>query len=313
MTYWWVNQNQTYVHEVNGGYLWSPKTKANGERNHFYDTMTQVAPGDVIFSFADTHIKAIGIAREVHQSASKPVEFGSAGANWTDEGWYVPVDFIELANPIRPKDHMDRLAPLLPSKYSPLQENGNGNQGVYLASVPDDLAHELEAILDGQVQSILANKSNTAETDDSINIDRLLSDGALPATQRTQLIQARIGQGLFRSRVAALEPCCRITGIIDPRFLIASHIKPWSKSNNIEKLDGHNGLLLAPHIDRLFDKGYMTFENDGLLRFSPQLPTEIYRAWSLDASITAKPFSRQQEDYMAYHRAEVFLDDMTNR
>jgi len=308
MKYWWVNQNQTYVHEINGGYLWSPKTKANGDRNHFYDTMTQVAPGDVIFSFANTYIKAIGIARAEHESAGKPNEFGSAGANWTNEGWYVPVDFIELSNPIRPKDHMDRLAPLLPSKYSPLQESGNGNQGVYLASVPDNLAHELEAILEGQVQSILANTNNAAEADDSITIDDVLFDGSLPATQRTQLIQARIGQGLFRSRVAALEPCCRITGIIDPRFLIASHIKPWSKSNNIEKLDGHNGLLLAPHIDRLFDKGYITFENNGLLRFSPQLPNEIYRAWNLDAVIEAKPLSRQQENYMVYHRAEVFHD-----
>ncbi len=313
MKYWWVNQNQTYDHEVNGGYLWSPKTKANGDRNHFYDTMTQVTPGDVIFSFADTHIKAIGIASGVHKSASKPNEFGSAGANWTDEGWYVPVDFIELANPIRPKDYMDRLAPLLPSKYSPLQESGNGNQGVYLASVPDNLAHELEAILEGQVQSILANMNNAAEADDCTTIDRLLLDGSLPATQRTQLIQARIGQGLFRSRVAALEPCCRITGIIDPKFLIASHIKPWSKSSNIEKLDGHNGLLLAPHIDRLFDKGYITFENDGLLRFSQQLPTEIYQAWNLDALVAAKPFSQQQQEYMAYHRVEIFQDKPSNR
>ena len=33
MRYWWVNQNQTYVHEVGGGYLWSPKVNANGKSN----------------------------------------------------------------------------------------------------------------------------------------------------------------------------------------------------------------------------------------------------------------------------------------
>src|SRR4051812_13370058 len=60
--FWWVNQNQTYKEEVGGGFLWSPKTKKNGARNHFYDTMKDVAPGDVIFSFCDTRIKAIGIA-----------------------------------------------------------------------------------------------------------------------------------------------------------------------------------------------------------------------------------------------------------
>jgi putative restriction endonuclease len=61
MRYWWVNQNQTYRHEVQGGYLWSPKRNANGARNPFYESMREVAPGDLIFSFMDTRILAIGI------------------------------------------------------------------------------------------------------------------------------------------------------------------------------------------------------------------------------------------------------------
>jgi putative restriction endonuclease len=63
MRYWWVNQNQTLRHEVGGGYLWSPKRKTNQARNPYYDFMREVAPGDLIFSFADTLIPAIGIAR----------------------------------------------------------------------------------------------------------------------------------------------------------------------------------------------------------------------------------------------------------
>ena len=46
MRYWWVNQNQTYHHEVQGGYLWSPKRNANGARNPFYESMREVAPGE---------------------------------------------------------------------------------------------------------------------------------------------------------------------------------------------------------------------------------------------------------------------------
>jgi len=63
MRYWWVNQNQTYRHEVQGGYLWSPKRNANGARNPFYESMREVAPGDLIFSFMNTRILAIGIAQ----------------------------------------------------------------------------------------------------------------------------------------------------------------------------------------------------------------------------------------------------------
>ena len=61
MRYWWVNQNQTYRAEVRGSFMWSPKQNANGARNQFYENMRQVSPGDVVFSFCDTRIKAIGV------------------------------------------------------------------------------------------------------------------------------------------------------------------------------------------------------------------------------------------------------------
>ena len=48
MRYWWVNQNQTYRHELAGGYLWSPKRNANGARNPFYESMREVAPGHLV-------------------------------------------------------------------------------------------------------------------------------------------------------------------------------------------------------------------------------------------------------------------------
>ena len=61
MRYCWVNQNQTYVYEAGGGYLWSPKAKANGRRNQFEDSMTEAALDDVVLSFCGTFIKAIGV------------------------------------------------------------------------------------------------------------------------------------------------------------------------------------------------------------------------------------------------------------
>jgi putative restriction endonuclease len=53
MRYWWVNQNQTFRHELAGGYLWSPKRNANGARNPFYESMREASPGDIVFSFVD--------------------------------------------------------------------------------------------------------------------------------------------------------------------------------------------------------------------------------------------------------------------
>jgi len=84
--YWWVNQNQTFRHEVEGGYLWSPQRNANRNRNPFYETMRQVAPGDQIMSFFDTRIAAIGIASSYGYQCPKPKEFGETGAYWDKVG-----------------------------------------------------------------------------------------------------------------------------------------------------------------------------------------------------------------------------------
>jgi hypothetical protein len=96
--------------------------------------MREVAPGDLILSFVDTRLVAIGIARSYCWESPKPSEFGNAGQNWEDVGWRVRVAFTPLLHQVRPKDHIDLLRPLPPTKYSPLQVNGNGLQSDLVAS-----------------------------------------------------------------------------------------------------------------------------------------------------------------------------------
>jgi hypothetical protein len=146
MRYWWVNQNQTFRAETRGNFMWSPKANANGARNPFYDFMQEASIGDVVFSFADTRIKALGIVTGQAQTAPKP-DFGSAGAYWSKEGWFVPVYYVSFDSPVRPKDHIEILRPFLPQRYSPLQANGDGLQGIYLTAVPDVLADALIGLI----------------------------------------------------------------------------------------------------------------------------------------------------------------------
>ena len=70
--YWWVNQNQTFRQEIQGGYLWSPKRNSNGAKNPFYEFMREVVPGDLIFSFVDTRIIAIGRSCPIATKALNP-------------------------------------------------------------------------------------------------------------------------------------------------------------------------------------------------------------------------------------------------
>jgi len=307
MKYWWVNQNQTYVHEVGGGYLWSPKANANGRRNRFYDSMTEAAPGDVVFSFCDTYIKALGVVTGICQSAPKPTEFGTTGEYWANEGWYLPVRFTEIDGPIRPKDHMGTLSQTLPDKYSPLQTNGNGNQGVYLAPVPEVMAAELSRLLAGQLERVILASPIDLDKEADTAEKAIREDEAIPLTEREQLVKARVGQGLYRSRVEILESGCRITGVTDRRFLRASHIKPWSKSDSWEKLDGSNGLLLAPHVDHLFDKGFISFTDSGQLICSASLPEVVKVAFGILNPNLPAPLTTKQSVYMQHHREHVFL------
>jgi hypothetical protein len=305
MNYWWVNQNQTYRHEVQGGFLWSPKTRKDGGRNQFYDNMSLVKPGDLIFSFADTLIKAIGVATGPAQTADKP-DFGNSGENWQNEGWLVPVEFTELEIQSRPKDFISELRPHLAEKYSPLQATGDGNQGVYLASISQPFAQ------------ILMEKAKISETSFVANIeavDNFEADQEQKAvegrtdigpTQKAQLVQSRRGQGIFKANVRLNETKCRVTGLSDPRFLIASHIKPWSKCSDKEKLDGCNGLLLSPHIDRLFDKGWISFTDQGDIIFSSKIGPSVLDLWGIADKQNVGRFSPEQCVYLEFHRNSVF-------
>jgi len=270
--------------------------------------MTQVQPGDLIFSFSDTFIKAVGVATDTAATAPKPTEFGSAGANWDDTGWFVPVDFSELKTKVRPKDHIEALRPTLPDRYSPLQANGNGNQTVYLAEVPEPMAAVLMRLL-GDDSALIAAAAVTAIGQVANNQAEIsiLSRSDIPQTTKEQLIRARRGQGMFRSRVELIERGCRVTRLSIREHLRASHIKPWRDSTDSEKLDGANGLLLAPHIDHLFDRGYITFENDGNLLISPQLESEARLALGIPQSLNVGAFSAAQQLYLEHHREQVYL------
>jgi hypothetical protein len=325
MRYWWVNQNQTYRHEVPGGYLWSPKRNRNGGRNPFYDFMREVAPGDVVFSFADTHIKAIGIAASHAYEAPKPREFGQAGAYWDNIGWRVDVRFSELHGPIKPSEHMAQLAPRLPDRYAPLQENGGGLQGVYLTLLPDDFATTLADLIGREARTIIEMRRVKDNADQSVAVglveweahemEQVIADQAIPETTRQAVVLARRGQGLFKQNVQRIESHCRVTKVDQIEHLRASHCKPWRDANNAERLDGDNGLLLTPDVDHLFDRGFISFEDNGVVLISPVAHQESYRRMGLEDALRRNVggFSEGQRTYLAFHRDSVFLESRMRR
>jgi hypothetical protein len=97
-----------------------------------------------------------------------------------------------------------------------------------------------------------------------------------------------------------------VTLVDDPRHLKASHIKPWRDATDGERLDGSNGFLLSPHIDHLFDQGYLTFSPDQRLLVVPDVEDSLIDAWGIHSDVNVGPFTREQSAYLDYHRANVF-------
>jgi len=131
----------------------------------------------------------------------------------------------------------------------------------------------------------------------------------LANTEKETIILARRGQGRFRENLSHIEKACRITKVDDPKILVASHIKPWRACDSIhEKLDGNNGLLLTPTMDRLFDHRYMTFKNDGTAVLSKKIAPETYVRIGLDPEkpLNVGTFNKEQCHYLEYHQ-NIFL------
>jgi predicted restriction endonuclease len=106
-----------------------------------------------------------------------------------------------------------------------------------------------------------------------------------------------------------VEGQCRITGVTNPIHLRASHCKPWRDSTNEERLNGENGLLLTPTMDHLFDRGFISFENSGVVIVSPVAHTSSLNRMGVatDRIINVGSFSEGQKHFLDYHRESVLL------
>ena len=208
---------------------------------------------------------------------------------------------------------MERIGPTLPEKYSPIRANGDGNQGAYLAAIPATMAQVLVDLLGSRWaeidrESVIERLHQIEAIDSSADAAEkaLRNRTDLTETQKLQLVQSRRGQGIYRRNLEGFEKACRITGVTNLRHLRASHIKPWRVSTIYEKLDGNNGLLLSPHIDHLFDQGFISFTDDGDLLISRLADADTLKRWGVQSASNHGAFRREQLPYLAFHREFVF-------
>lgn len=133
----------------------------------------------------------------------------------------------------------------------------------------------------------------------------LSRDTIITLTEKEQIVKARIGQSNFKKKLINRECKCALCGVTDKSLLIASHIKPWSKSTSEERLDVDNGLLLCPNHDSLFDKGFISFDATGKIKISSLLEESSKISMNVNPSMKIT-INEQMKFYLNEHLNDIF-------
>lgn len=126
-------------------------------------------------------------------------------------------------------------------------------------------------------------------------------------TESNVVTKVRVGQDKFRARLLAYwDHSCSVTGCDNDALLVASHIVPWCKDTDA-RLDLFNGLLLTPNLDSAFDKGYISFHDDGSIIISSKISELDRKHLGLTLSMKLRKVEDKHRNYLDWHRTHYKL------
>lgn len=297
INYFWVNIGKSKKEVKEKKFLWAPaytylkdgKTKTiNAGWKHVPD----VKKGDVLFCQFDKKIHFIAIATTDAYKNEKPQE--QTYENWKKEGYKIEIDLIVLDNPINRDIFKEEIKLFYNDKCSPkLFTKNESITQQYLISLPKGAgALLLDCIGDKSI-----------EIYDKVNEKKLRKKPDI--RQREAIIKARVGQGMFREEVLNLwNNTCPITKVKNKELLIASHIVSWQLSNDEEKLDKYNGLPLTPNVDKLFDKGFISFSDEGNLLIHKSFDKNIIKQLGIAINTRIEGLKPKHKYYLQRHREQ---------
>ncbi|MBD3617535.1 MAG: HNH endonuclease [Gracilimonas sp.] len=208
--------------------------------------------------------------------------FGSI-SEWAKDAGLIENSLIEISDPQEFKNLVEKITrlPIF------IERNEKGNN-MYSSAL-------------NKYFEYLKDASDELEQD----IENIITDTSYAETDKVSLIKTRIGQGEFRNGLLSYWKGCAVTGYKTPSMLIASHIKPWRDSDNQERLDTYNGLLLTPNFDKAFDAGFISFDSKGKILISDVFEAPNMLGIESDMKIR---FENAHRRYLEYHREEVFMN-----
>lgn len=300
MNFYIVMQGQTFEEEKEHGIIWSQQIDKRGQSHHFWERLKEVKPGDFIFHYVKGEIVAVSIAKTACYEAKNPYN-KEEDAN----GYEVRTLYEVLETPLNIKEYFDEIQSLLPVKYSPFKENGDGNQG-YLFPCNELLAIKLLEILSDLNIYIEDVEQLEFAINIIVNKER---DNRMPLIINTEAkAKRKLRKGLekYKEVVTPLwNDQCALCGIDLPVMLHASYSKPWKDSTDEERLDPYNGLLLCHNHDALYKKGYITFDGTGKIHISESIQQTDYEKYGIHPNMKVKR-KKENKKYFRWHKKNIF-------
>jgi putative restriction endonuclease len=310
-------ENQTNFYWVNVGiskdivkeekFLWAPsyyinRRTGNQSKNAGWEQVKNVKKGDVIFCCYDKKIHYVAIAKENAYQSNRPnlQEF----QQWEIDGNRIDVDIKTLDISFDINEIKSIVKDLYNDKCSPklVTENNSINQQ-YMISLAQSVGVLILDMLGDDSIDINTKFNNYKKNNNKPR--------KKPSKTYTEsLRKSRLGQGIFRAEVLEYwNETCPVTNVNHKDLLIASHILPWQLSNDEQKLDLYNGLALSPAVDKLFDKGFISFDNEGKILINKKINKEIVKKLGIDLNIKINNLTLKHKFYLEKHR-EIFNFNM---
>lgn len=294
MEFYWVNVGGTHKEVLEGKFLWAPVSslQSNGKEKTLvhWDNVGAVKEGDIIFCCREKQIYAIVIATADAFDAERPTNRSFSA--WSNYGRRINIDLTQLERPILRDEIAAVFMDQFNSQTSPslFTKGGTLNQ-IYMAHLPV------------RAGVFLLEASGQLPAFENLLITQGASGKKVDKTTRESIVQARVGQGQFRAALLSIwRGKCALTGIENPDLLVASHIEAWWLADNAARLDPDNGLLLATHVDRLFDRGLISFADDGALLLSRRLSHHDRSVFGLNQFAGISNLTSGNRRYLAKHR-----------
>lgn len=299
MNFYIVMQGQTYNEAKSKQVIWCSIFDNSGKTPHSWERMKEVLKGDVIFNCVKGEIVAVSIAQENCLEGINPIDKSGTLGNM------FAANYEELVIPINIKEHFDVINPLLPVKYSPFQENGDGNQG-YLYPCNEMLAIKLLEL----ISDVNIYEENEEQLEFAIGMiahkERNTLVPVLIETEVEAKGKIRKGQLKFKNLLTPLwDDQCALCGISLPALLRASHSKPWKDATVEERLDPYNGILLCSNHNVLYDQGFIAFDGTGRIHISSEIEKMDYVKYGIHEKMRVNRMEENKK-YFKWHKRNVF-------